>query len=58
MHIKYTYINIIYKSFEITHYFIHQFSNMEEMARKRNGCCSNVGTEKFKTLISLEKEDE
>ena len=28
---------IIYKSFGITYHFIHQFTNMEEMAQKRNG---------------------
>ena len=33
---------IIYKSFGITYYFIHQFTSMEKMARKRNGRCSNI----------------
>ena len=47
---------IIYKSFGITYCFIHQFTNMEEMAPDRNARCSNVGIKKFKKLISLEKK--
>ena len=44
------------KSFVIAYYFIHHFTNMEEMARKRNYRCSNVGIEKFKKLFSFEKK--